>query len=107
MKQDIHPKYYTKATATCSCGAKHVVGSTKEKMTVEICSECHPFYTGKEKLVDTVILSSHLCCANFDYPMDIWRKLLGGDIKILAHSESVVMPYHVGGRPFCSYEFFS
>jgi large subunit ribosomal protein L31 len=52
MKQDIHPTYYGKSTITCSCGAKHVVGSTKEKMTIEICSECHPFYTGKEKLVD-------------------------------------------------------
>lgn len=53
MKRDIHPTYYAKAIVTCSCGAKHVVGSTREKMTVEICSECHPFYTGKEKLVDT------------------------------------------------------
>ena len=53
MKKDIHPTYYEKAVVTCSCGAKHIVGSTREKMTVEICSECHPFYTGKEKLVDT------------------------------------------------------
>lgn len=53
MKQDIHPQYYPKAVVTCACGAKHVFGATKEKMTVEICSECHPFYTGKEKLVDT------------------------------------------------------
>lgn len=53
MKTDIHPTYYPKATITCSCGAVHNVGSTREKMTVEICSECHPFYTGKEKLVDT------------------------------------------------------
>jgi large subunit ribosomal protein L31 len=53
MKDDIHPKYFPKATVTCSCGAKHTVGSTREKMTVEICSKCHPFYTGKEKLVDT------------------------------------------------------
>jgi len=53
MKTDIHPTYYEKAVVTCACGAKHVFGATKEKMTVEICSECHPFYTGKEKLVDT------------------------------------------------------
>jgi len=53
MKTDIHPTYYEKATVKCSCGVTHIVGSTKEKMTVEICSECHPFYTGKEKLVDT------------------------------------------------------
>ena len=53
MKKNIHPQYYNKATVTCACGAKHILGSTREKMTVEICSECHPFYTGKEKLVDT------------------------------------------------------
>ena len=53
MKTDIHPTYYEKAIVICACGAKHVFGATKEKMTVEICSECHPFYTGKEKLVDT------------------------------------------------------
>jgi len=53
MKTDIHPTYYEKAVITCSCGAKHTIGATREKMTVEICSECHPFYTGKEKLVDT------------------------------------------------------
>lgn len=53
MKQDIHPKYFTKATVICSCGAKHSIGSTREKMTIEICSECHPFYTGEENLIDT------------------------------------------------------
>ena len=53
MKTDTHPQYFTKATVKCSCGKEHVFGSTKEKMTVEICSNCHPFYTGKEKLVDT------------------------------------------------------
>ncbi|OGY60857.1 MAG: 50S ribosomal protein L31 [Candidatus Colwellbacteria bacterium RIFCSPLOWO2_12_FULL_46_17] len=53
MKTDIHPQYSPKAVVTCSCGAKHIFGATREKMTVEICSECHPFYTGKEKLVDT------------------------------------------------------
>lgn len=53
MKKDIHPKYYPKAEITCSCGAKFIVGSTVEKMEVEICSHCHPFYTGQEKIVDT------------------------------------------------------
>jgi len=53
MKKDIHPKYYPNAIITCSCGAKFTVGSTVEKMEVEICSHCHPFYTGQEKLVDT------------------------------------------------------
>jgi len=51
MKAEIHPKYH-KAKIECACGAVFSVGSTKEKITVEICSNCHPFYTGKEKLVD-------------------------------------------------------
>lgn len=53
MKADIHPKYHLTASATCACGAKYVVGSTKEKIEVEICAQCHPFYTGTEKLTDT------------------------------------------------------
>jgi len=53
MKKDLHPKYFDKAKATCACGAVFVVGSTKELIEVEICSNCHPFYTGKEKLIDT------------------------------------------------------
>lgn len=53
MKKDIHPKYYPKATVSCACGAKFYVGSTVDKMDVEICSHCHPFYTGQKKLVDT------------------------------------------------------
>ncbi len=53
MKTDIQPKYYEKATITCSCGHVFTVGSTVEKMQVEVCSNCHPFYTGKKKLVDS------------------------------------------------------
>ncbi|MBI2013590.1 MAG: 50S ribosomal protein L31 [Candidatus Colwellbacteria bacterium] len=53
MKQDIHPKYYDKATITCACGKVFTIGSVVEKMRTEICSNCHPFYTGKEKLIDT------------------------------------------------------
>ncbi len=52
MKKDIHPAYYGKAVTECACGARFAIGSTKEKMEVEICSNCHPFYTGKEKLID-------------------------------------------------------
>ena len=53
MKKDIHPQYYPKAKIVCSCGKVHEVGSTREKMEVEICSACHPFFTGQEKLIDT------------------------------------------------------
>ncbi|MBI3976497.1 MAG: 50S ribosomal protein L31 [Armatimonadetes bacterium] len=51
MKKNIHPAYY-QATVTCSCGATFVTGSTKEAIRVEICSRCHPFYTGQRKFVD-------------------------------------------------------
>ena len=53
MKSDTHPKYYSDAKVTCSCGAAFTVGSTKEAFSVEICSQCHPFFTGNEKIVDT------------------------------------------------------
>lgn len=54
MKKDIHPKYYNKAKVTCACGNSFTVGSTKEYIETEICSKCHPFYTGKEKMIDTL-----------------------------------------------------
>ena len=54
MKKNIHPKYYPNATVQCACGNVFTVGSTKESMKIEICSSCHPFYTGKEKIVDTL-----------------------------------------------------
>ncbi|MFY9493209.1 MAG: 50S ribosomal protein L31 [Minisyncoccia bacterium] len=53
MKTDIHPQYYPHAKVKCACGHKFTAGSTKESFEVEICHACHPFYTGKEKLVDT------------------------------------------------------
>ncbi|MBU0973412.1 MAG: 50S ribosomal protein L31 [Proteobacteria bacterium] len=52
MKKEIHPQY-TKTMASCACGATFDVGSTKEDIKVEICSQCHPFFTGKQKLVDS------------------------------------------------------
>jgi large subunit ribosomal protein L31 len=52
MKTDIHPKY-EQTTIKCACGATIEVGSTKKDISVEICSQCHPFFTGKQKLVDT------------------------------------------------------
>lgn len=50
--KEAHPKYYPKAKIICACGNIMTVGSTVEEMHVEICSKCHPFYTGKQKLVD-------------------------------------------------------
>ena len=52
MKSDIHPKY-EQTKITCACGNVVEVGSTKTDIRVEICSQCHPFFTGKQKLIDT------------------------------------------------------
>lgn len=53
MKKDIHPTYYATAKAECVCGASYSVGSTMESFRVEICSNCHPFFSGNEKVLDT------------------------------------------------------
>lgn len=52
MKKDIHPKY-DKAIISCACGNSFETGSTKKNMKIEICSVCHPFFTGKQKIFDT------------------------------------------------------
>jgi large subunit ribosomal protein L31 len=52
MKANIHPKY-VQATVTCACGNSFTVGSTKPAMKVDVCSKCHPFYTGTQRLLDT------------------------------------------------------
>jgi len=53
MKTKVHPTYYKDAKVTCSCGNSFVTGSTVKEIHVEICSACHPLYTGKKKLIDT------------------------------------------------------
>ena len=53
MKKDIHPKYHADAKVICACGHTFNVGSTQPEIHVEICSACHPFYTGKQKLLDS------------------------------------------------------
>ena len=53
MKEKIHPTYYPNAKVTCVCGNSFTTGSTQKELKVELCSMCHPFYTGKQKLVDT------------------------------------------------------
>ena len=53
MKTDIHPEYHPEAQVVCSCGATYTTGSTKPSLRVEICSQCHPFFTGEQRIVDT------------------------------------------------------
>ena len=53
MKPEIHPNYYPSAVVTCACGNTFMTGSTRPQLRVEICSNCHPFYTGQQRIVDT------------------------------------------------------
>jgi large subunit ribosomal protein L31 len=53
MKEKIHPKYYTDAQVVCSCGNTWTTGSTRKQLRVELCSKCHPFFTGERKMIDT------------------------------------------------------
>ncbi len=53
MKLEIHPIYFDDAVVTCSCGTSWTTGATKQTIKVEICSKCHPFFTGEQRIVDT------------------------------------------------------
>jgi len=53
MKEKIHPNYYTDAKVTCACGNTFTTGSTKKELKVEVCSQCHPFFTGERRVMDT------------------------------------------------------
>ncbi|MDD5289561.1 MAG: 50S ribosomal protein L31 [Dehalococcoidales bacterium] len=53
MKEKIHPQYFPQAKVICSCGNNFTVGSTKKEIRVELCSKCHPYYTGEQRVVDT------------------------------------------------------
>ena len=53
MKKDIHPKYYEKAKVVCACGNQFEVGATIPEVRLDVCSTCHPFYTGSQKYIDT------------------------------------------------------
>lgn len=53
MRENIHPEYHEDAVVKCACGEEFTTGSTKKELRVEICSKCHPFFTGKQKLLDS------------------------------------------------------
>jgi large subunit ribosomal protein L31 len=53
MKEKIHPKYYPQATVICACGNTWKTGATQEVIRTDVCSACHPFYTGEQRIVDT------------------------------------------------------
>tara|TARA_B110000438_G_scaffold140858_1_gene135991 strand:+ start:484 stop:687 length:204 start_codon:yes stop_codon:yes gene_type:complete len=53
MKKDIHPQYFIDAEVSCICGQTYITGATQKEIKVEICSKCHPFYTGEQRIVDT------------------------------------------------------
>jgi len=52
MKEKIHPKYFNDTKVTCSCGNTFTTGSTRKELKVEVCSQCHPFYTGERRILD-------------------------------------------------------
>jgi len=53
MKKDIHPTYYSEATVICACGNTWKTGATQETVRTDVCSACHPFFTGEQRIVDT------------------------------------------------------
>lgn len=53
MKKDIHPPYFKDAKVHCACGNEFIIGSTRKELSIDICAKCHPYYTGKQQLVDT------------------------------------------------------
>ncbi|MBT9163512.1 MAG: 50S ribosomal protein L31 [Chloroflexi bacterium] len=53
MKEKIHPRYYDEARVVCSCGNTFTIGATQPMLKVELCSRCHPFFTGEQRIVDT------------------------------------------------------
>ena len=53
MKKEIHPQYFTNSIVSCSCGNTFTTGATKQSLRVELCSKCHPFWTGEQRIVDT------------------------------------------------------
>ena len=53
MKTQIHPQYFQDAVVTCSCGSTFTTGATKKDLKIEVCSKCHPFFTGEQRIVDT------------------------------------------------------
>jgi len=53
MKEKIHPEYHNDASVTCACGNTFTTGSTRKELKVEVCSKCHPFYTGERRMLDT------------------------------------------------------
>ena len=75
MKADIHPTYY-KAIATCACGAQYEIDSLKESIRIDICSACHPLFTGKQKLVDA------------EGRVDRFKRRYSGEKKTIAISQA-------------------
>lgn len=53
MQSGIHPNYFPQAQIICACGATYTTGSTKERIDIELCAACHPFFTGKQKIIDS------------------------------------------------------
>lgn len=87
MKSKIHPIFYPDAKVSCACGHTFTTGSTQKELKVEICSKCHPFYTGKSKLVDTAGVVDRFKA-----------KLVKAEAKKTAHKKKVAKPAKKTGK---------
>lgn len=85
MKKSIHPTYYPKARIVCSCGNILTVGGTVQEMHIEVCSACHPFFTGKKKIIDTAGKVDR-----FKAREEKSRKLQEGKMKGKTHKKPIV-----------------
>lgn len=86
MKKDIHPEYNTEAKIVCVCGNIITVGSTKVEIKTELCSKCHPFYTGKQKLVDSARRVEKFQ-AKMDAQKEVAKNRKGKKVKRAAQAE--------------------
>ena len=88
MKQGIHPEYVT-ATVRCACGNTFETRSTRSEIRVEICSNCHPFYTGKQKIVDTEGAWRNSCRSTKSAPSSRADRMTGCDTHRRAEGRHV------------------
>ena len=80
MRKNIHPEYHAKAKVSCACGFSFTTGSTQKELKIELCSKCHPFYTGKQKLVDSARRVEKFQ-AKMDAQKEISKTRLGKKVK--------------------------
>ena len=97
MKKDIHPKYYPEAKVICACGNTFTTGSTLPEIKTELCSVCHPFYTGKQKLVDSARRVEKFQ-AKVAAKAEVAKERKGKKVKRAARADKKASEKPVGGK---------